>query len=318
MGRPDGQFACLCSFLLTLLVGFIVPTGAQEGTIYFSRENEPGVYAVDAETGDLKYVTDGRVHGRYGDGVLIRQSDGTTLTISSEGWMPAPDPGSVELHRSADGSVVVYQRGGGLYTANADGTVEKELLIEQVRRWVWSPVTPGVIYFSRLKEGHSFTYDILTFDLTTFQEELVAEQRSIYGDTPLSPDGTRMIVSGCEGGGYCFSCLDVETGQIQDFGTRAVQDPSWPVWSPDSQRILFSRHDGQAGMYHIDVGTGRVQSVAAGRSDAAPTGGVWSPDGTYVAYHGRDYGVEEAADRIFIVPAFGGSPRELAKGSWPK
>lgn len=302
-----------------LCVVWVAPTiaSSQEGTIYFVGGDEESVYSIDVEKRDVRYVAAGEIDGRFGDGIAIRQPDGTMLATSTGGQITSPgfDPRNRDLNWSPDGSMVVYRRSGSLHTASADGSGEK-LLVQGARRGLWSPTEPGVIYFNRLKDGHSFTYDILRIDTAAPKEEIVADSHDMAGRAPFSPDGSKMLVTGCDDGGYCISYMDLETGAIRDFGSPMVQNADWPMWSPDSQSILFSRDQGMQGLYTLDVATGATRRLVSGSGTAAAAGGVWSPEGDYVAFHFEDFGVGTSPRLSIVSTERNMPPEELGVGRW--
>lgn len=72
-----------------------------------------------------------------------------------------------------------------------------------------------------------------------------------------------------------------------------------PSFSPDGSRIAFHGGPDSRGIYVISTFGGGARRIADGR------GPIFSPDGTQIAYMGL------MADRIMIVSATGGTPREI-------
>ena len=73
-----------------------------------------------------------------------------------------------------------------------------------------------------------------------------------------------------------------------------------PWFSPDGSRIVFHGGPDSRGIYVISTFGGAARRIADGR------GPTFSPDGTQIAYMGP------ANDRIMIIPAMGGTPREVS------
>lgn len=134
---------------------------------------------------------------------------------------------------------------------------------------------------------------------------------------------------------------------------RFLVDGSGPVWSPDGTRITYTAQGEPEGtqifVRWMDA-EGAISQVT--RLEAAPSGLRWSPDGTQIAFSmnvdaepaftvnppGRPDGADWTAaprvvtradyraDRqgftdgawrhIFVVPAEGGTPRQLTDGEW--
>jgi Tol biopolymer transport system component len=72
-----------------------------------------------------------------------------------------------------------------------------------------------------------------------------------------------------------------------------------PSFSPDGSKIVFQGGPDARGIYVVSTFGGEARRVADGRV------GKWAPDGALIAYLGT------TNDRILLVPAIGGTPREL-------
>jgi dipeptidyl aminopeptidase/acylaminoacyl peptidase len=114
--------------------------------------------------------------------------------------------------------------------------------------------------------------------------------------------------------------IDVESEHIDSLTSDPAFNDDMPVWSPDGRRIAFTRtHEkgaDQDGREDIDVIDARVGSMP--RSLARPFAPntqklAWSPDGMQIAYlqglEPKYYAYMQ--DRLFTVPAAGGTPRAL-------
>src|SRR3954452_10982260 len=82
----------------------------------------------------------------------------------------------------------------------------------------------------------------------------------------------------------------------------------WPVYSPDSRSIAFTRVDGQGRLFTLDVVTpgGRVVRLAQAASQLLPS---WSPDSSRLAY--------QSGGRIYTVARAGSGRRSLGMGLSP-
>ena len=127
-----------------------------------------------------------------------------------------------------------------------------------------------------------------------------------------SPDGRSMTVNAVAEGGWAIWILptDGSARRILDVGMPA----SGGLWRPvDGREILFrgapagSEYD----LYAVRPdGTG-LRPVTASDWNAENTAVpvyAWSPDGTQVAFHWQD---GDGVQRIYVVPADGGTPRPL-------
>ncbi|MEM7766564.1 MAG: S9 family peptidase [Pseudomonadota bacterium] len=139
--------------------------------------------------------------------------------------------------------------------------------------------------------------------------------------------------------------LDLESGAHRPLIT-SDGSLSRPRWSPDGDRILYmASGENGADLRVFFPATGR--SFSLGQFERAPSGAVWSPDGTAIAFSafvpgetpsfaaplpaptgaewaepvrvfddifiradGGGY-LEEGASQVFVLPAEGGSPRQL-------
>ena len=110
------------------------------------------------------------------------------------------------------------------------------------------------------------------------QEEALPAPPALYESLRISPDGRAVAVEVREPPNTDVMVYDVERETL----TRLTFDPgadTWPLWSPDGQRILFSSNrDGAAGIYAVAAnGTGQPARVTTSDTDHAPQS--WSGDG---------------------------------------
>lgn len=125
-----------------------------------------------------------------------------------------------------------------------------------------------------------------------------------------SPDGSRIAVETIfprESGGDERSAIGVVDSAGGDI-TTLTEGPSFdvrPSWSPDGERILFSRFPAAPGPAAQSLW---VMTAEGGDQSLLAEGdfGVWSPDGTTVAF-ARD-------GDLFAVPATGGDQQRLTRG----
>jgi dipeptidyl aminopeptidase/acylaminoacyl peptidase len=116
-------------------------------------------------------------------------------------------------------------------------------------------------------------------------------------------------------------------GEASDQGDDAVSsdrfDPS-PAWSPDGTRIKYTERSrqffsGKLNVLAFDSGTGRATGVTTVYTAKNDRGGawavntaVWSPDGKTLAVVLQESGW----DKIWLLPASGGKPKQLTRGEW--
>ncbi len=123
-----------------------------------------------------------------------------------------------------------------------------------------------------------------------------------------SPDGTRIawVAEGQPSGSQIFvRYMDAEGAVTQV--TRVERGPGSLAWSPDGQWLAFTM---------LVPESGSLSTAVPGK----PAGANWAPEPKIVERldYRRDYaGYSDAGHtQIFVVPASGGTPRQLTSGSW--
>jgi serine/threonine-protein kinase len=124
----------------------------------------------------------------------------------------------------------------------------------------------------------------------TGQEEVIPAPARAYYYPRLSPDGTRVALDIRDQEGADIWIWDLARQTL----TRLTFDPaaeSYPVWSPDSQRLIFaSTRSGQNNLYwQAADGTGAPERLTDSRNQQFPS--AMTPDGTEILFR------EAAADQ---------------------
>lgn len=123
-----------------------------------------------------------------------------------------------------------------------------------------------------------------------------------------SPDGTRIAFTGPgepAGNQIHIRWMDAEgaTSQI----TRVTETPTSMQWSPDSESLAFVMLVPEVETWDIDM-------------PAAPAGADWTAAPRMISrrhfQQDRQGFIEEGFTHLFVVPADGGTPRQVTHGEW--
>jgi len=268
--------------------------------------------------------------------VRVDGSDLAELPLLLEGGVLSPDGRKLAFARMADGEQVA------LWVADADGTSERQLVdMPAYYRVAWAPDSQRIAFLT-YTGGKAYVVGIdgtgLTELATDVKEDSLAwspdgsqlayisvghvwvrqlgssEARPLAsGDSYLewSPDGDRLLFSA----GADLFVLEVAAGKIVTLARSSAplsqparcgqtQSARWS-WSPDGQRVAFSREDG---LYVVPVDGGAPEKLFQwGCGHGKP---VWSPDGQQLAV----VAVDQPEPGIYIVNSDGSDSARLVSG----
>jgi dipeptidyl aminopeptidase/acylaminoacyl peptidase len=185
-------------------------------------------------------------------------------------------------------------------------TVNHYLDFETVADAKVSPDGSRIIYTRRFvdKQKDAFESAMWIMNADGSQNRFLAR-----GGAPVwSPDGTRIayLAEGAPGGAQVFvRWMNAEgaTSQV----TRTDYALADIAWSPDGKWIGFAMYTPKPNVWSIDM-------------PAPPPGAQWTPAPRYVKeihYRADRRGfLEPGFMHLFVVPADGGTPRQLTKGNW--
>ncbi|MEM7305382.1 MAG: S9 family peptidase [Planctomycetota bacterium] len=121
-----------------------------------------------------------------------------------------------------------------------------------------------------------------------------------------SPDGERLLYVASEGGGAQIFCRWMDTGVTASL-THLTESPSSLAWSPDGEHIAFTMF--------VPSSPEPLASMPP-----KPEGAEWAEPPTVVEQvEWRSDGqglVEEGFTHLFVLPAGGGTPRQLTDGDY--
>jgi len=115
----------------------------------------------------------------------------------------------------------------------------------------------------------------------------------------LSPDGTRLAISGTgAGGGTQIWMRSLSSGDVRPI--PGTEDGTYPFWSPDGKNLgFFAAHT----LKKLDLGSGAISAIC---SATEGRGGAWAPDGNIVF-------APAPVGPLFRVSSGGGEPVAVTK-----
>lgn len=146
---------------------------------------------------------------------------------------------------------------------------------------------PGQIVYVRLIFGCS--PDIYIMDSNGDNARVIAESPQLDDESDLSPDGTKVVFFSSRTGSSLLYTVNTDGSGLQQISQGAGGGDVSPRWSPDGQRIAFSR-GGSVMVMNADGSERQTVMQSQFGTDAEPCHagaivGDWSPDGEKVLYY---------------------------------
>jgi serine/threonine-protein kinase len=240
-------------------------------------EEEPGIAVLDLATGEQRMLEQRGARARYlpsGHMVYTRNTTMYAIPFNVE-QLRATGPEVPAIDGVLRGSGAQGQQG-----LNPDYTVSDS----------------GTLVYTAAETSHRTLTWIARGDATTVESPAPPGE---YGSVSLSPDGRRAATFLTIGGSGIL-IIDLERGTV----SRIAERGSFPIWTPDGTRIVYSQASGEVFWAPAD-GSANPQLLA---NEPVPVAGSVSPDGATLAYTVSSSADVNARSFIRLLPLPGGPP----------
>jgi len=227
----------------------------------------------------VQFTQDGRLLFVGNDSVMLSNPDGTGLIFLFK------HPGIKRAVMSPDMEKIVFDNGFDIFIASANGRnvtpIANDSDILEGGSW-FSPDAKRLVFFT-IDDGNQ-VYGIWTMDPDGSNKVNIASSKrsQIFRHPRWSPDGTKISFFTISKGAVGISVMKPDGSGRIDL-TPSLDSPSRQAsWSPDSNRLVYSRKSENFDLWVMDVlGRNKMQITELPGNEAKP---VWSPDGTKIAF----------------------------------
>jgi len=254
---------------------------------------------------------------------LARHAWVSNVGVGSPAWSPDRRKLVFAAHLSRSAAPCDSYCGKEIFVINADGSGLRRLTRNTVADWepAWSPDGQKIAWLSRGPDGTGA--DVFVMNVDGSDQQNLTPKPGNRGEPRWSPDGRAILFTAVPPGqppsasGWPYR--DVYVMNADGSGQRNLTHTpeggeGHPAWSPDGQRIAFSRLTARPWGVRFVVmnadGSGKhaVTPTLAYTGDRAITvTAAWSPDGRRIAFDDHD--------GIYVVNADGSGLRRLAQNA---
>ncbi len=211
-----------------------------------------------------------------------------------ESPLPVPTVAELSPKPLSSGDLILFNsdREGGttsFYLMKPDGSAVQRLLFPNapvnVLAPTWVPVLQQFVFVGK-SDGGEDVY-LTNWERTAYQN-LTNTPDVVEVDPVVSPDGqwVAMVCTWADPDICVISSDGLELRQL-------TGPPAWdanPVWSPDSQRLVYvSNAEGISDLFLVDIKEAKPRKLTTGEGrHSAPD---WSPDGSWIAFQSDEMGV---------------------------
>jgi dipeptidyl aminopeptidase/acylaminoacyl peptidase len=194
---------------------------------------------------------------------------------------------------------IAFERGGSVWTMNADGTAQTELAQYYIGHEPSLSADGQRIVFTCGADGPT---DVCAVDAAGGAVTML----TATGDNrspAFSPDGQKVAFVSRRDGSSGVYVMDADGSNVVQLATGDAggDEEEYPTWSPDGQRVAFVRNSSEVYTAKAD-GSGDVQLVAGGAGFKVNL--AYSPDGSHIAF-------DDINDVYVVSAAGGGAPVRL-------